>query len=108
MLITVLKSKIHRATLTDSNLHYSGSMGIDLGIMKKAKISEYEKLLVINVNTGNRFETYCIQEPEGSGKFALYGGAARLGIKGDLVIIMTFAEMTPEEAAGHKPISVNF
>ncbi|MBN2144362.1 MAG: aspartate 1-decarboxylase [Candidatus Aureabacteria bacterium] len=108
MLVTVLKSKIHRAILTDANLHYAGSMGIDSAVMKKASLIEYERILVINLNTGERFETYCIAEPEGSGKFALYGGAARLGMKGDPVIIMAFAEMTPEEAKVHKPITIGF
>jgi aspartate 1-decarboxylase len=107
MLITLLKSKIYRAIVTKASLEYSGSLGIDEAFMKKAGIIPYEKLLVVNMNTGQRFETYCIQEKKGSKHFALYGGAARLGISGDPLIIMTFGEFTPQEAAKHKPTVLN-
>ncbi len=108
MLINILKSKIHRAKITHCHLEYAGSFGIDKDIMKKAGILSYEKILVGNVNTGERFETYCIEEPAGSNKFCLYGATARLGVPGDIVIIMLFAQMTPEEAANYKPLVVDF
>lgn len=107
MLVNILKSKIHRARITDVNLEYSGSFGVDKKIMDEAGFFPYEKILIVNVNTGDRFETYCIEEPAGSKKFSLYGAAARLGMPGDIVVIMSFASMTPEEAKMHKPIVVN-
>ncbi len=107
MLISVLKSKIYRAILTDASIEYPGSFGIDKKIMEETGILPYEKLLIINVNTGSRLETYCITEDYGSGKFSLYGGAARLGAKGDPVIILSFAQMTIEEAKDFKPQVLN-
>lgn len=107
MLITLLKSKIYKAVVTKASLEYSGSLGIDEALMKKSGIVQYEKLLVVNMNTGQRFETYCIREKSGSKQFALYGGAARLGVKGDPLIIMTFGEFTPKEADKHRPTIVN-
>ncbi len=107
MLITLLKSKIYKAVVTKANLEYSGSLGIDEALMKKSGILQHEKLLVVNMNTGERFETYCIKEKANSKQFALYGGAARLGIAGDPLIIMTFGEYTPTEAVKHKPTVLN-
>lgn len=104
MLIEVLKSKIHRAKVTHSNFEYCGSFGIDKDIMKQANLLPYEKILIVNLNTGDRFETYCIEEPAGSENFALYGGSARLGMPGDIVIIMSFAQISREEAVNHKPV----
>lgn len=108
MLINVLKSKIYKAKLTFASLEYSGSFGIDKAIMKKVNILPYEKLLVVNMNTGSRFETYALEEPEGSNKFSLYGAAARLGMVGDYVIIMTFTTLEENELSNYKPIILNY
>lgn len=108
MNISILKSKIYRARLTDSSIEYSGSLGIDEDIMKSSGIIPWEKILVININTGGRFETYAIPEAAGSMKFTLYGGAARLGAKNDPVIIMSFASIKESEAKDFKPKIVNF
>ena len=107
MLISLLKSKIYKAVVTKTSLSYSGSMGVDRAIMEKSGLLEYEKILVINMNTKERFETYCIPEEANSKTFALYGGAARLGIVGDHLIIMSFAQVDAIEVAHHKPKIVN-
>jgi aspartate 1-decarboxylase len=98
-----MKSKIHRATVTDSNLNYEGSITIDSKLMQEADIIEYEKVQVVNVNNGNRFETYAITGKERSGTICLNGAAARLAHPGDKVIIITYALMTTEEAKAFKP-----
>ena len=103
MQITVLKSKIHTATLTESNLKYEGSITIDLNLMKKAGIYAYEKVLVANISQGTRLETYAIPGKSDSGIIGLNGAAARLGKVGDMVTIMTFTEKPPREAAKSKP-----
>ncbi|EKD26994.1 MAG: Aspartate 1-decarboxylase [uncultured bacterium] len=108
MLVEVLKSKIYKAVVTHSSINYSGSFGIDKNIMDKVNLYQYEKILIVNMNTGERFETYCIIEPAGSGKFALYGGAARLGVVGDPVIVMAFSMIDSKDALSHKPIVLNF
>lgn len=107
MLIAMLKSKIHRATLTDANLHYVGSIAIDADLIKRAKLRPYEKVEVANVNNGERLETYVIEAPAGSGVVALNGAAARKGMKGDLVIILSYVQLSPEEADWHHPIAVH-
>jgi aspartate 1-decarboxylase len=105
MLINLLKSKIHRASVTGSDLNYEGSIFIDESLMKKANILPYEKVEVYNINTGARFSTYAVPvEVEGS--ICLNGAAARLVQKGDLVIICTFAMMTEEEAKNFNPTVV--
>jgi aspartate 1-decarboxylase len=102
MLVTLLKSKIHRAKVTDSNLEYEGSIFIDQNILKKANILPYEKVEIYNVNNGLRFSTYAVPvEQENS--FCLNGAAARLVQKGDLIIICTFASMQEKEAIDFKP-----
>jgi len=106
MLLELFKSKIHRATVTDASLNYVGSITIDEDLMKAANLLEYEKVQVANINNGNRFETYVIKGEAGSGTIALNGAAARLGQIGDLVIIIAYAQMTPEEAQGFKPTVV--
>ena len=103
MLINIMKSKIHRATVTDSNLNYEGSITIDSKLMLQADIVEFEKVQVVNVNNGNRFETYAIPGEEGSGTICLNGAAARLAHSGDKIIIITYAHMTTEEAKAFKP-----
>lgn len=103
MLISMMKSKIHRAAVTDANLNYEGSITIDSGLMKEAGIFEHEKVQVVNVNNGKRFETYAIPGKEGSGIICLNGAAARLAHPGDKIIIITYALMTEEEAKSYKP-----
>jgi aspartate 1-decarboxylase len=109
MQITMLKSKIHRATITGANLNYEGSISIDKTLLKMAKIRPYELVYVVNINNGQRFETYVIEDKAGSGNIKLNGAAARLGHTGDLVIILSYCLLTPEEAIKFKPtvIKVN-
>ncbi len=93
----LFKSKIHRASITDANLEYEGSLTIDQDLMDAADILPYEKVDVVNINTGDRFTTYAIIGKRGSGEICLNGGAARLGQKGDLVIIITYAHLSEQE-----------
>ncbi len=102
MLLTMLKSKIHCAVVTEANLHYMGSITIDRALMKATGMLEGEMVQVVNNNNGARIETYIIPGPEGEGDICLNGAAARHFQVGDEVIIMAFAQMTPEEAAAHK------
>jgi len=103
---TLLKSKIHRATVTDANLNYEGSLTIDPVLMRQADILPYEKVDVVNINNGQRFSTYAIEGKEGSGEICLNGAAARLGSIGDLTIIITYINLSPEEVAHHRPIAI--
>uniref|UniRef100_A0A7C5V5Q2 Aspartate 1-decarboxylase n=1 Tax=Caldicellulosiruptor owensensis TaxID=55205 RepID=A0A7C5V5Q2_9FIRM len=103
MFIEVLKSKIHRATVTEANLNYVGSITIDEDLMKAAGIFENEKVQVVNINNGERFETYVIKGEKGSGVICLNGAAARLVQVGDKVIIMAYCLLTMEEYYNHKP-----
>lgn len=103
MLVQVLRNKIHRARLTCCDLDYEGSLEIDMDYLEQAGILPYEKILVVNATNGQRLETYAIPGKRGSGVFCLNGAAAHRGKPGDIVTIMTFAVMTPEEAAGHLP-----
>jgi aspartate 1-decarboxylase len=100
------KSKIHRATLTDANLHYEGSITIDSDLLKAADIIPYEKVQVVNVNNGNRLETYAIEGKGGSGEVCLNGAAARLGSRGDVVIIISYATVDDIEAREWEPKKV--
>ena len=106
MNISVLKSKIHRATVTQAELNYIGSITIDEELMEAAGLYEYEHVHIVNVNSGTRIETYVIAGERGSGIICLNGAAARSGQKGDLVIIMSYADITPEELDSHKPTVV--
>ena len=106
MTIELLKSKIHRATVTESNLHYIGSIGIDEDLMDAANLIEFEKVQVLNINNGERLETYVIKAERGSGMITLNGAAARKAEAGDLVIIAAYAQMTPAEARTFKPTIV--
>ena len=99
----MLKSKIHRATVTDGNIDYEGSITIDKKLMEEADMLPYEQVQVLNINNGARFSTYVIEGEEGSGDICLNGAAARLAVKGDLVIILTYTEMSDEEARNHRP-----
>lgn len=106
MTLEILKSKIHRATITEANLHYIGSIGIDEDLMEAANLIEFEKVQVLNINNGERLETYVIKGLRGSGMISLNGAAARKAVPGDLIIIAAFAHMTPEEAKTHVPAIV--
>ncbi len=106
MLLEILKGKIHGAVLTETELNYTGSITIDEALMNAAGILEHEKVLIVNNNNGERFETYVIKGEKNSGIIGLNGAAARKGQVGDVVIIIAFAQMTPEEAATFKPTLV--
>lgn len=103
MLIHIFKSKIHRATVTEANLNYVGSVTIDEALMEAANLLEGEKVQIVNNNNGERFETYVIRGERDSGMICLNGAAARKVQVGDTVIIMAYALMTPEEAREFKP-----
>lgn len=107
MLIQVLKSKIHRATITDANLNYAGSITIDAELIRMAGLRVWEKVEIANINNGERFETYVIEGPAHSGVVQLNGAAARKGQKGDLVIILSYGLIEQAQAAGHKPMIVH-
>lgn len=107
MQLELLKSKIHRATVTDANLNYQGSITIARDLMDAANILPYEKVGVLDVNNGSRLETYVIEGPAKSGMICLNGAAARLVQPGDLVIIVAYASMTPEEAKNWQPTVVH-
>jgi len=106
MIIEVLKSKLHRATITQADLNYIGSISIDQDLMDAANLIEFEKVQVVNINNGERLETYVIQGERGTGVISLNGAAARKAQIGDLVIIVSFAQMEFEEAKKHKPAIV--
>lgn len=103
MEIEVLKSKIHRATITEANLHYVGSLTLDEDLMDASRIIEHEKVQIVNVNNGTRIETYVIKGKRGSGVCCLNGPAARQGAVGDVVIVISYATMDFEEAKVFKP-----
>ena len=100
---TMLKSKIHRARVTDANIDYEGSITIDRKLMREADILPYEQVQVLNINNGARFSTYAIEGHEGSGEICLNGAAARLAVKGDLVIILTYCDVSEEATHDHMP-----
>ncbi|GIP41629.1 aspartate 1-decarboxylase [Paenibacillus sp. J45TS6] len=106
MFRTLMKSKIHRATVTEANLNYVGSITIDRDLMEAADIFENEKVQIVNNNNGARLETYVIPGPRGSGTICLNGAAARLVQPGDTVIIISYAMMDAAEMASHKPTVV--
>lgn len=97
------KSKIHRATVTQSELHYEGSLTVDSDLLDAADIVAYERVQVCNINNGERFETYIIPGKRRSGTICLNGAAARLGAVGDEIIIITYATFTDEEIKNYKP-----
>lgn len=103
MFRTMHKSKIHRATVTDANLNYAGSITIDEELMKEADLLENEKVLIVNVNNGSRFETYVIKGAYGNHDICLNGGAARMAQKGDIVIIISFGIFDDEKLDGFVP-----
>ncbi len=103
MYLQILKSKIHRARVTEANLNYIGSITIDMDLVDAAGLYPNEKVHIVNINNGERIETYVIPGERGSGKIGINGAAAHKFSVGDLVIIMAYAQMTPEEMASHKP-----
>ena len=103
MRLNVFKSKIHRCRVTEANLNYEGSVTIDADLMEAADILPHEQVQVLNVNNGERFDTYAIRGQRGSGVVCLNGPAARLAHVGDLVIILTYASMEREELERHTP-----
>ena len=106
MLVTVVKSKIHRVTVTEANLNYIGSITIDTDLMDAANLIANEKVTIVNNNNGARFETYVIPGERASGVICLNGAAARLVQPGDVVIIMSFGMMEMEDARNFKPAVV--
>ncbi len=104
MYIEVLKSKIHRVTVTEANLNYMGSITIDENLMDAANLLENEKVQVVNINNGERLETYVIRGERGKGVICLNGPAARKACVGDIVIIMSYAMMDFEEARRFRPV----
>ncbi|MGN1031733.1 MAG: aspartate 1-decarboxylase [Butyricicoccaceae bacterium] len=106
MTIQMLKSKIHRATVRQAELNYVGSITVDSELLEKSGILEYEKVQIVDIDNGNRFETYTIAGEAGSGMICLNGAAARCVSVGDKIILMSYCDVTPEEAKTHKPTVV--
>lgn len=106
MIIELLKSKVHRVTITEADLNYVGSLTLDEDIMDAANMIENEKVQIVNVNNGTRIETYLITGKRGSGTCCLNGPAARMGAVGDIVIVISYAQMEFEEAKRFKPAIV--
>ncbi len=106
MLLTLCKSKLHRATVTQANLHYVGSITIDAALMEAAGFLPFERVQVVDVANGARLETYAVEAPPGSRIVCLNGAAARLVQVGDPIIIIAYALLTPEEARVHRPTIV--
>jgi aspartate 1-decarboxylase len=103
----MLNAKIHRATVTDANLHYVGSITIDRDLMDAADLLEYEQVAVVDVTNGARLETYVIEGPRGSGVVCMNGAAAHLIAKGDLVIIISYVDLDQDELDTHRPTVVH-
>ena len=103
MQLTLLKAKLHKATVTEANLNYTGSITIDKDLLDQSGILVWEKVCVVDINNGQRFETYVIEGEAGSGTICLNGAAARLVQPGDKIIIMAYVSLTPEEAKVHQP-----
>lgn len=106
MLVSLLKSKIHRATITEADLDYVGSLTVDRDLMDAVGLMSFEEILVANITNGERFVTYVIEGDRGTGVIGLNGAAARKGQVGDLVIVLAFAQMEKHEAASFKPAIV--
>ena len=106
MTLELLKGKIHRATVVQAELDYVGSITVDEALLEAAGILEYEKVQIVDVNNGSRFETYTISGQRGSGMICLNGAAARCVSTGDKIIIMAYGQYTPDEAKEHKPAVV--
>ena len=106
MLTHLLQAKLHRVRVTDADLHYEGSCGIDEILLEKSGIREFQHLEIYNVENGERFTTYAIKAPRGSGTICLNGAAARKAQKGDHLIICTYSYYSENELAGHKPVII--
>lgn len=106
MIIEVLKSKIHRVKITQAELHYVGSITIDEDLMEAADIVENEKVQIVNINNGERLETYVITGARGTGEICLNGPAARKAQVGDIIIIISYCSISKEEAKSHKPVII--
>lgn len=104
---TMMKSKIHRATVTDANLNYVGSITIDSELIEAADLLPYEQVAIVNINNGERFETYVIEGEPGSGDMCLNGAAARLAQPGDLIIVISYAQYDETELDGYEPTVVH-
>src|SRR5437588_10911238 len=104
---TMLKSKIHRATVTDCDLHYVGSITIDPELLEAAEILEFEQVAVVDVDNGARFETYTIAGERGSGEMKINGAAARLVRRGDTIIVISYASYDAQEMADYEPTAVH-
>jgi len=103
MMRTLLKSKLHRVTVTQTELHYEGSCAVDEGLLEAADLREYERVDIYNVNNGERFSTYVVRAPRGSGTICVMGAAARLASVGDRLIVAAYAAFDEAELAGFKP-----
>ena len=103
MLLTLMKCKLHAATITECDIDYEGSIAIDRGLMEAAGLVPHERVDIYNITNGERLSTYVIVAPEGSGKIGLNGAAARRAARGDKVIIAAYAQMSQEEAEAHRP-----
>lgn len=106
MLLTLLKCKLHRATVTDCDLDYEGSIAIDAALINAAGLVPYEQVDVLNINNGERLTTYVIEGPRGSGVIGLNGAAARKAMKGDKVIIVAYCQLEAAQVGFHKPVVV--
>lgn len=106
MMLSMFKSKIHRATITECDLNYEGSITVDVDLLEQSGILPYEQVDVLNINNGERFTTYAIEGERGSGEIKVNGAAARLAQRGDLVIICAYAQMNVHEAEIWKPTVV--
>lgn len=103
MRLKMMKSKLHRAAVTEADLHYEGSISVDMDFLEASGILPYEQVDVLNINNGARFTTYTIPAPRGSRKFGINGAAARLAQVGDRIIVVAYAEMEAAEAERHQP-----
>lgn len=103
---TMLKSKVHRVTVTEACLHYEGSFTLDEALMEAADLVPYERIEIYNINNGERFATYVIPGPRGHGDACINGAAARLGDKGDLIIVASYADLEPHEIEDFSPVNV--
>jgi len=106
MLVTLMKSKLHRATVTQADLDYEGSIAIDTDLLDAAGIFPHEQVDVLNITTGARFTTYAIEAPRGSRTFGVNGAAARLVQKNDRIIVVTYGQLPVEEARNYSPVVV--
>jgi aspartate 1-decarboxylase len=103
MMRTLLKSKLHRVTVTQTELHYEGSCAVDEALLEAAGLVEYERVDIYNVHNGQRFSTYVVRAPRGSGTICVMGAAARLASVGDRLIVASFASLDEAEVRGHQP-----